>query len=94
MPTDLVSLATAVKDLAFSTALILVLYGGAKKWWVFGYQLTQAEARETACRAEYEARLTAAQRREDEWKELALNGGYIARQAVDSLTRRPAKDRG
>jgi hypothetical protein len=37
--------------------------------------------------------LDAAQHREDQWKELALNGGYLARQAVDSLTRR-AKERG
>jgi hypothetical protein len=93
VPTDLLTFATALKDVAFSTALIILLYGGAKRWWVFGYQLTEAQAREDACKVEYQARLDAAQHREDQWKELALNGGYLARQAVDSLTRR-AKERG
>lgn len=93
MPTDALTLAAALKDVAFSTALILVLYGGWKRWWVFGQQLLEAQAREEACKAEYTARLTAAERREDEWKAAALDGRYIARKAVDSLTRRPAKDR-
>jgi hypothetical protein len=91
VPTDILSIASAFKDVAFSTALIILLYGGAKRWWVFGYQLTEAQAREDACKAEYQARLDAAMKREDQWKELALNGGYIARQAVEiARDRRPA----
>jgi hypothetical protein len=87
MPTDAITWAATIKDIALSTALIIVLYGGAKRWWAFGYQLTEAREREAACKAECDARLTAAQRREDEWKELALSGGYIAKQAVDLAKR-------
>lgn len=94
MPNDVLTFATALKDIALSTALILVLYGGYKRWWVFGQQLIEAQAREEACKADYTARLAAAERREDEWKKQALDGGYIARQAVDSFARRSGKDRG
>lgn len=62
---------------------VIVLILGAKKVWCFGYQLQEAQTREVKCQADYEKRLTDAQGREDEWRELALNGGYIARQAVE-----------
>lgn len=71
-----------LKDLVVSSVLIIVLYGGTKRWWVFGYQLTDAQKRESDTKLEYEARLVAAQKREDEWKELALAGGQVAHQAV------------
>lgn len=93
MPPETLAWASALKDVALSTLLLIVLYGGFKKWWVFGYQLTQAEAREMKCQAEYEKRLEGAQLREDEWKQVALNGGYLAKQAVDLAKRQSSSGR-
>jgi hypothetical protein len=80
--------APALKDLALSTILILVLYGGAKRWWVFGYQLTDAEKRCHDAKTECETRLAAVEHRCDEWKELALGNKEVARTAVDLAKRR------
>lgn len=43
---------------------LLILVGGHRRWWVFGWQ--------------YEA----AERRAEEWRELALNGTLTAERAV------------
>ena len=81
---------------------VIVLILGGRGVWVFGRELVlwkqlyeEARARESTCKAEYQARLDAAERRATEWQEQALSGGYIVRQAVESLRRdhRPAKDR-
>ena len=76
--TELISVAEKVSQISLPVLLLLVLYGGAKKWWTFGYQLTECETRNAAL-------LTAAEKRESEWKELALSGAIIARNAVEKL---------
>lgn len=86
MPTDALTWAATIRDIGTTAALMIVLYGGAKRWWVWGYQLTEAKA-------ECEARLTAAQRREDEWKELALTGGVVAKQAIELARDRHVRGR-
>lgn len=78
---------STLRDLAISSMLLVVLYGGAKRWWCFGYQLIAAEKREADCKAEYEARLAAALKREDQWKELALSAGQVAKESVGVLRR-------
>jgi hypothetical protein len=75
--------------------LIVVLMLGARKVWCFGYQLTERDTRIAEMRAElielramYEARLEGCQKREDEWKELALTGGQVAKDALVVMKRR------
>ena len=72
--------------------MVVILVLGSRGLWVFGRELSKAEQRETKCQADYEKQLAAAHSREDEWKEAALNGGYLARQAVD-LARRQSPGR-
>jgi hypothetical protein len=67
-----------VNELSVGALLILILIGGYRKWWSWGYQLTECEAR-------WAALLVAAERRENEWKELALSGAITARRAVETL---------
>lgn len=46
------------------TLLLVILFGGYKRWWVWGYQLKDAE------------------RREADWKDMALRGTLIAERAT------------
>jgi hypothetical protein len=88
MPPDLTWLDVFQKLGVPLGTLVIVLVLGARKVWCFGYQLAREEQRVAETKAECDARLTAAQRREDEWKELALTGGHLATEAV-----RLARDR-
>jgi hypothetical protein len=89
---DILQYASAFKDVTMSVALIILLYGGAKRWWAFGYQLTDAERRLIDAKTDCESRLLSAQRREDEWKQLALAGGRVASEAI-GLARKRTTDR-
>ncbi len=73
--------------------IALILGSKEKPGWVFGRELRNAEEREKKCQTDYEKRLADAQRREDEWREIALNGGYLARQAVDLARRQSPSGR-
>lgn len=72
---DFLTLAEKASALSLPTLLILILVGGYRKWWVWGWQLKEAETR---C----DALLSAANVRETEWKDMALTGGRLADKAV------------
>lgn len=80
--------ASIVRDLTLSGVLVYILRGGAKKVWVWGWQLEAAEKREAATAAACELRVAAAERRENEWKDLLLETRYVARTAVDIVAKR------
>lgn len=42
---DLPQIAAVVRDLGITGLLVAILYGGAKRWWVFGW-LYEAKTRE------------------------------------------------
>lgn len=81
---------------------IIVLILGHRKAWCFGYQLvekdtliaekkveiTELKADIVNLRASYEARLEGCQNRENEWRELALTGGQVAKDALGVMKRR------
>lgn len=56
--------------------LVVILFGGYRKWWVFGWQYKDAETRTS--RAEKER---------DDWRDLALHGTNLAEQTVDLFKR-------
>ncbi len=82
------AIASIVRDVSLAGGLFYILRGGRDKLWVWGWQLEQAEKRESACKADYEARLLAAEKREAEWKEMALETRHVARDAVDIVKKR------
>jgi hypothetical protein len=52
--------------------LTVTLYGGYKKWWVFGWQFKDAEERNKKTEEE-----------RDGWRDIALHGTNLAEQTVD-----------
>lgn len=60
--------------------LIIMVYGGYKKWWVFGWIYQQSEDRTSK-----------AEKERDDWRDLALHGTNLAEQTVD-LFRRSRKE--
>lgn len=56
--------------------LTVIIFGGYKKWWVFGWIYKDAEAR--TAKAEQER---------DDWRDLALHGTSLAEQTVDLFRR-------
>lgn len=73
---------------------IIVLILGYRSVWVFGREVIMWKELYQQCKVECETRLAAAERREEEWREAARDGRYIARQAADiARDRRPPKDR-
>lgn len=76
---DLVQIVRVVSDLGIVGLLLVILVGGAKRWWVFGWQ--------------YDAK----EREAEEWKELAIKGTEMSRNAVgvaEAEKRRRAGDTG
>lgn len=67
-----------VSKLSLPTLLILILVGGYRKWWVWGWALTEAEAR-------HAREIEACEKRSAEWKNIAMTGRDIVRGAVESL---------
>lgn len=56
--------------------LVIILLGGYRKWWVFGWQYKESEQRTS--KAEHER---------DDWRDIALHGTNIAEQTVDLFRR-------
>lgn len=76
---ELIKVAERISSASGAVLLLLALVGGYRKWWAWGYQLTECENRCGAL-------IAAAERREGEWKELALNRAMpIAREAVNAI---------
>lgn len=77
---DLLQLAQKLSGASLATLLILILIGGWKKVWVFGYQLNEMEAQVERMRLE-----------RDGWKELALKATGLAENSVTIAERRAQK---
>lgn len=56
--------------------LIVVLYGGYRKWWVFGWIYRDSEVRTQKIEKE-----------RDDWRDIALHGTNLAEQTVDLFRR-------
>jgi hypothetical protein len=84
---DLVELSKAVGGLPLAVLLVLLLVGGYRRWWVFGWAFTEAELRHRqelqASEERSRALLLASKQREDEWRQLALEGRGLASSAVE-----------
>ena len=72
---EIITLAEKASHLGLATLLIIILVGGFRKWWVYGWQLTEAQAK---CAEQ----LAASAIREEDWKALALGGNRVADKAV------------
>lgn len=56
--------------------LAFILYAGYKRWWVWGYQLNDANLAIAAMKAE-----------RDEWKDVAIKGAHSTAVAVKTTER-------
>lgn len=54
----------------------IVIFGGYRQWWVFGWQYKEAKAR-----------IDKAEKERDDWRDLALHGTSLAEQTVDLFRR-------
>ena len=52
--------------------LTVIIFGGYKKWWVFGWQYKESEERNKKTETE-----------RDGWRDIALHGTNLAEQTVD-----------
>lgn len=59
------------------TFLIIVVYGGYKKWWVFGWLYNE---KTTECETVREEK--------DAWREIALKGANVATKAFEEWSRK------
>lgn len=71
--TDVLKYASQV---GVGTLLILILFGGYKKWWVFGWIYKESENRANKLEKE-----------RDDWRDLALRGTGLVEQTVDLFKR-------
>lgn len=79
--TEFLEFATKLSGAGMATVLLLIIYLGLKKVWVFGYQLVDCEARSATL-------LRESRDRELEWKAIAREGVSAAKVGVEL-----AKDR-
>jgi hypothetical protein len=56
--------------------LIVILFGGYKRWWVFGWIYKESEER-----------VAKAEKERDDWRDIALHGTTLAEQTVDLFKR-------
>jgi hypothetical protein len=59
------------QNVSLVAGLIFILVGGKLRWWVWGYQLTEAQAAILAMKVE-----------RDEWKTVAMSGLRSTEKAV------------
>jgi hypothetical protein len=69
-----------LKALGTVGMLVFIIYGGYKRWWVWGYQLTDLDAR-------YQRELESSHVRESEWREIALSAGRASSIVLDAAKR-------
>lgn len=65
-------------DISMKTAFALALVGGFRKWWVYGWVLTDLEQK----LAESEARCERMRQERDVWQERAWGGVDLAKAAT------------
>lgn len=72
---EAIALAEKIASISPFAMLVIVLWLGATKRWVWGYQLSECEARAVVA-------VTAAEKREQEWKEIARSGHRLTEQSL------------
>lgn len=72
LATDIPGLLKYISQIGVLGLLGFIIYGGYKKWWVFGWQYRDAESRTLKVEEE-----------RDGWREIALHGTNLAEQTVD-----------
>jgi len=81
--TEILAVAEKLSGVSLAALLILVLWLGATKRWVWGYQLVECEARSVRD-------VAAAEKREAEWKAMATRATDQAEKGLDlAKERRP-----
>ena len=80
MDFDPLKIAAFIRDIGVGGGLILLLWGGYKRRWVWGWQLEEL-------RTDMKAQLDACEVRAREWKELALSGRQITRDTLELAKR-------
>lgn len=74
--TDLQDALKYISQIGVLGVLTVVLYGGYKRWWVFGWIYQQSEIR-----------VEKLEKERDDWRDLALHGTTLAEQTVDLFRR-------
>ena len=75
-----VKLIEGLKALGTVGMLVFIIYGGYKRWWVWGYQLLDLDER-------YRRELAACEVREAQWREIAMSSGRSATLMLDTAKR-------
>lgn len=70
------------------TFLIIIVYGGYKRWWVFGWVYREKIEELTATKVEYTINFNAIRDEKNAWRETALKGASIATQAFEEAKNR------
>jgi len=73
---DVLSIFDLISKGGVIALLISIVYGGYKKWWVFGWIYKESESRTAKAEGE-----------RDDWRDIALHGTHIAEQTVDLFKR-------
>jgi len=72
--------------LTITGMLATAIITGARKVWVWGYQLVDAEKRKTESDSAYEARLKEVQDRAQRWETIALRALNVGEKSVQVRT--------
>lgn len=73
---DIATILKYASQISVVSLLTIVLFGGYRKWWVFGWIYRDAEARTVKLEKE-----------RDDWRDLALRGTGLIEQTVDLFKR-------
>lgn len=68
--------------------LLGIIAAGARKVWVWGYQLVESELRKKESDEAYESRLTEIQERARRWETVALRALNVGEKVIQSNERR------
>lgn len=80
---DVETILQIVRDGGIIGLLLIILVGGAKKWWVWGWIYEESELRNVKQLETWHTEREALIREKDEWKDLALSGSRITESALE-----------
>jgi hypothetical protein len=78
---DIQGILKYVSQIGVLAYLAITLYGGYKKWWVFGWIYRESLER-----------INKLEKERDDWRDLALHGTNLAEQTVDLFRRSSRSD--
>ena len=82
MPSELKAALALVRDITLAGGLVFILWGGYRKWWVWGYQLSDAREDAAAERKRADEREKELKAEIKEWKETTMRNIDLVRQTV------------